>query len=127
MNNVERWLPVMDWEHIYEVSNFGHIRNSRTKKIKAQQINNRGYRICQFESKGIKETVLVHRVVARAFVIMIYGKLVVNHKDNNKLNNRAENLEWTTQKENVNHAIANGFSDPKKAGAKGLKTRWQKI
>ena len=68
----------------------------------------------------------MHRVVAMAFVIMIYGKLVVNHKDNNKLNNRAENLEWTTQKENVNHAIANGFSDPKKAGAKGLKTRWQK-
>ena len=51
---------------------------------------------------------LVHRVVALAFLPNPLGKIVVNHKDGNKLNNHVSNLEWATHSENSLHARATG-------------------
>jgi len=51
----------------------------------------------------------LHRVVARAFVEGYKEELVVNHLDGNKANNRADNLEWCTQKENEAHAVLHGL------------------
>ena len=122
----KKWVAVHGWENNYEGSNMGEIRNVKTKRLKKQQKNNRGYNVCQFENSEKKETVLVHRIVAFAFCLRHNSNAVVNHKDNDKNNNTALNLEWVSQKENVNHAIANGFSNPSLAGKKGLATRWKK-
>lgn len=61
---------------------------------------NRYYEVCLMNKEGKKEYIKVHRLVAKAFVENPLNKPQVNHKDENGLNNRADNLEWTTPKEN---------------------------
>jgi len=51
------------------------------------------------------KTVTVHRLVAEAFVPNLSGKPQVNHKDSNRMNPRADNLEWVTAAENKEHSM----------------------
>jgi hypothetical protein len=87
----------------YEASNDGEIRNITTKRIMKKTLINGYYRI------PIKnKTKLVHRLVAEAFLEK--GEFsIVHHKDNNKLNNSVDNLEWTTQSFNVKKAYEDGL------------------
>lgn len=120
----EVWKNVFGWQ-IYQVSNLGRIKNSLTGKIKLQQKNNRNYFICQFEFLKDKKTVLVHRIVATAFCLKNNEKDVVNHIDGNQLNNDSSNLEWCSQKHNINEAIRMGRFDPKENQRKSVKKRLQ--
>ena len=119
----EKWRKVTDWE-LYEVSNFGRIRNSKTGKIKIARLSNRGYFLIQFEIKEKKNTFLVHRIVAKEFCEQKEGCNVVNHIDGDKTNNVSANLEWGNQSHNIKEAIKMGRFNPVKAGRKGLETRW---
>jgi hypothetical protein len=88
-----------------EISSFGRIRTKAMGIIKGTANVPRGYATY----KGKK----VHRLVASAFPDLCPkpdGADVVNHKDGNKLNNKAENLEWTTQRGNANHALDTGLT-----------------
>lgn len=51
----------------------------------------------------------IHRLVAEHFLNAVDGKNEVNHKDGDKLNNKAENLEWVSAKENMQHSVKNGL------------------
>ncbi|MDR0269846.1 NUMOD4 domain-containing protein [Paenibacillus sp.] len=110
----EIWLPVTNYEGIYEVSNYGRIKSlsnniSRKEKILRQQIRN-GYMSVELSKKGQKaKKFFVHRLVAIAFIPNPLGKKTVNHEDGNKLCNRLENLSWMTHSENIAHAIAHGL------------------
>ena len=84
------------------------IYSNRTGKIINQYNDKDGYKICTIDRKSYR----VHRLIASAY----YGesKLFVNHKNGIKYDNRPENLEWVTIRENNIHAIRTGLFDMKK-------------
>lgn len=104
----EIWKDVKGYEGIYQVSNLGRIkslsRNTKNQyaykeKIIKQIKDKRGYLIVNIKKRATK----VHRIVAEAFIPNPNNLPQVNHIDGNKLNNNVDNLEWCTQKENIQH------------------------
>lgn len=91
----------------YYISDKGKVYNENGKEISQRKATN-GYMRVNVRKGDIKyekpKTFSVHRLVAEAFLPKIDGKECVNHKDGNKTNNNAENLEWCTHKENSIHA-----------------------
>lgn len=106
----EIWKPIEGYNDLYSVSSLGNIRNNKTNKLLIGSINNIGYRRVAFGSSNKKY--FVHRLVAKYFCEGYDDNLVVNHKDGNKLNNKASNLEWVTRSQNDLHAFANGLRKP---------------
>lgn len=108
----------------YEVSNLGRLRRiKRSKKyIKKYNIElysyidgmNNGKYIQVFirpNKKGKSKIILLHRLIAETFIANPNNKEFVNHKDGNKLNNRVDNLEWVTHKENCIHRELTGLGN----------------
>jgi len=88
----------------HEVSNYGRIRHALTKHLRKLNVNCKGYVVFTVKIKGKVLLAKVHKQVALAFVDGWREGLQVNHKDGNKLNNCAWNLEWVSASENVRHA-----------------------
>ena len=99
----EIWKTIPEWED-YEVSNFGMIRSLKCKTIKQLKtaINSSGYSLVHFYKKGKSKTFQVHQIVALVFLNHKPEgmKLVIDHIDSNKQNNRIENLRIVTVREN---------------------------
>lgn len=92
----EEWLPIEDFE-MYEVSNEGRIRNVRTGRILRTYVDERGLEIIKLSNNKIGKTKKIHRLVAEAFCECEEEGYDVIHIDGNKLNNRADNLEWLSR------------------------------
>lgn len=102
----------VDYSKWYEVSNLGEIRNVRLKKIrKSINLSKKGYRCSSFTMGNIKDkmTFNYHRAVACTFIPTNDYTLTINHKDGDKLNNTVDNLEWCSNKENMQHAFENNL------------------
>lgn len=95
----------------YYVSDDGYVRRVGSDRDKSTYETN-GYLSLDLYQYGKRQKVRVHRLVAEAFVPNPDNKPEVNHKDGNKHNNCASNLEWVTSKENCRHAWDNGLMKP---------------
>lgn len=99
----EVWKNIKGYENLYEVSNFGNVRNKNKKQIK--QSDNKGYLCVELYKNNIRKHYRVHRLVMYSFNDNNDHNLDINHIDGNKYNNRLDNLEWCTRKENLIHAV----------------------
>ena len=95
----EIWKDIKDYEGLYQISNLGNIRTIDGYNIKPWIT--RGYCYVALSKNGNSKKYRVHRLVAQAFIINPNNLQIINHKDENKQNNRVDNLEWCTQYENV--------------------------
>lgn len=102
---MEQWKDIEGYEGLYEVSNMGRVRNNKGKILKPQM--RRMYLSHILYKDGIPHNWSVHRLVAKAFIPNPNNYEVVNHKDENKLNNEASNLEWCTTGYNCNYGTRN--------------------
>lgn len=113
MEVIELWKPLEEYRGI-KVSSFGRVwkaaNKSRKERILTEFPKDRdGYCRCSVQRlDGTWTSQPVHRLVAKAFISNPKNKQSVNHIDNNRQNNRVENLEWVTPKENVYHSFING-------------------
>ena len=95
---MEIWKDIEDYEEYYQISNLGRIRNKKESRILKPSKSGGYYHISL--RYGNKKEMLIHRLVAKAFIPNPLNLSYVNHKDENKLNNNVENLEWCTAKYN---------------------------
>lgn len=120
----EIWKDIIGFEGIYQISNFGRIKslerlvkcgilNSEFRIVKERilkpAINRNGYYKVCLKHKFINKTLLVHRLIAQAFIPNPENKPTINHINGIKTDNRIVNLEWCTMKENNVHAFATGL------------------
>ncbi|MBE6689833.1 MAG: hypothetical protein E7590_00945 [Ruminococcaceae bacterium] len=107
---IELWRIVPGTDDKIEVSNLGRVRsNLRDGRILKTQKDAKGYERCRVTIRGRKITLKLHRAVAAAFIENPQGLPQVNHKDGNKSNNTAANLEWISGLENARHAVRSGL------------------
>ena len=107
----EEWRPIKGYEGLYEVSNLGRIKRlplgkqwpyrQTHNKIRRLKKSNRGYLVVNLSKQNKVKFYAVHRLVAAAFIPNTGNLPQINHKDENKTNNRVENLEWCNAKYNI--------------------------
>lgn len=104
----EIWKEIEGYEGKYQVSNTGEVKSlnyrggGKTKLLK-QIPDKDGYKTIQLCKNGKIKSYKVHRLVAIAFIPNPDNLPIVNHKDEDPSNNNVNNLEWCTQKYNVNY------------------------
>jgi len=104
----EIWKDIEGYAGLYEVSNMGQVRSlwfGKTRILKPGK-NTCGYLQVNLCKDGKQKMFLVHRLVANAFIPNPQGYPVINHRDENPLNNSVDNLEFCTRKYNVNFGTA---------------------
>lgn len=112
----EIWEDIVGYEGLYQVSSLGRIKSfnylHHAGKV-GYSFGTRqktGYYNFGLYRNGIIKLLGVHRLVAKAFINNVNNKSVVNHINGNKSDNRSENLEWVTYRENYVHAVKTNLS-----------------
>lgn len=129
------WKAVQEYENRYEVSDSGEVRSiDRSFLTKLGKIEHRKQRVIkQFLKSGylqvglckknVTRWFIVHRLVALAFIPKVAGRCQVNHINGIKTDNRVENLEWVSPKENQLHALKNGLMRSKNKAVQCIETK----
>ena len=113
----EKWIPIKGFETSYAVSSYGRVRSLdrfqkhgpgimfREGKVLKGKKQRDGYLIVGLSKDSKKKWIQVHRLVAEHFIDNPKQLPIVNHIDENKHNNKVNNLEWVTAKENTAHFL----------------------
>ena len=109
---MEVWKDIKGYEGLYQVSDMGRVRSKNG--VLHLNTNTYGYKHITLSKGDVQKTVVVHRLVADAFIDNPHNKPQINHIDGNKENNAVVNLEWVTQGENNRHAIRASLRKVKK-------------
>lgn len=107
MRMTEIWRDVVGYENLYQVSNLGNVKSSYSGKNLKRGTQNVGYKCVNLYKNKVSKTYLIHRLVAQAFIENPQNLPCINHIDEDKTNNRVENLEWCNQKYNNNYGNHN--------------------
>lgn len=108
----EIWKDIEGYEGLYQVSNLGRIKSLKRKDSLGRTIQEKilklsktswGYFRITLKKENKRKNFLVHRLVAKTFIPNPNNYLEVNHKDEDKLNNEIENLEWCDRNYNANY------------------------
>lgn len=104
--SAEKWKVIeIDGEKTnYEVSDSGKVRRINNHHIVKATLNSAGYLLIRIRHQGKTITEFLHRLVAKAFVPNPYGFNIVNHIDEDKENDRADNLEWCDKSYNLKYS-----------------------
>ena len=105
------YKDIKGYEGLYQVSNLGNVKSiykHRPDKI-LKPVMKKGYLMVTLCKNGTTKICSIHRLVAEAFIDNPDNLPVVNHKDGNRSNNKSDNLEWCTQKDNIRHAFNIGL------------------
>ena len=124
----ETWADIPGFDGCYQVSNLGRIRSylsrgcakHRREPVTLSGSLVGGYVQIALRKAGHTTQLMVHRLVAEAFVPNPNKKPEVNHINGDKADNRADNLEWTTRSENMKHAF---YTLHRRLGSKGKRVR----
>lgn len=113
----EIWKDIKGYETKYQVSNLGRIKSCKfwsgnryisNEKILKQANTPKGYLVVCLRKNNKAKVYRVHRLVAQAFIPNPEDKPQINHIDNNRKNNKVDNLEWVNNSENQQHAFKYG-------------------
>lgn len=121
MQYQKKTVNIKGWE-MYQCDTNGVVYGQNGEPLKPN-INRRGYKYVVFCKNKKMKTFVVHRIIALTFVPNPMELPVVNHKDGDKLNNNAENFEWTTFKGNTTHArdeLGIEFGEPNRKSIQGF-------
>lgn len=122
----EVWQDIPGYEGLYQASTYGRVRSTKkyrenndsiqflSEKARKGTKNPNGYIGINLCKNGIVKRHTLHRIIALIFIPNFFNYSEVNHKDENKLNNRVENLEWCTHKYNSNYGTRNQRSAKKR-------------
>lgn len=103
----EIWKPVIECPNCYVCSNYSRIKTlprngvKRGGRILKPSLKDDGYYSVLLQNHGKRFYRRVNRIIAQAFIPNLDNKPIADHKDNNPLNNRVDNLQWLTEKENT--------------------------
>jgi hypothetical protein len=114
MNKVEKFVPIKGFEGCYAIGDRGTVLSFKTGKprVLRPRYNKDGYAHVALRKEGRAYEFLVNRLVAEHFIPNPQRLPTVNHKDGDKRNNRAENLEWATRSHQMVHAYKLGLKVP---------------
>ena len=124
---MENWKDIEGYEGLYRISDLGNVLSLNYghrgyPSLLTPKINNQGYAWVDLRKNNTSAPLLIHRLVATAFLDNPNEYPVVNHKDENPLNNTLDNLEWCTNSYNVRysmnlHPLRSKTRKPRKHGA----------
>lgn len=112
----EIWKDVVGYQGLYEVSDYGNVRNVlKNGKLLKLTLHSCGYLSVNLCKRHVRKDYRVHRIVAEAFIPNPRHLPEINHKDENKANNHADNLEWCDRLYNVRYGTRTERSAEKHA------------